>query len=101
VRVRGLADAEAVRALMRALGRAAVAPARVYLVGGATAVIEGWRATTVDFGEGTVAVRLQAVSSFYRYQRFNGVAVASRLFERVFSGRWPRLDAIIAKTNAA
>lgn len=33
---------------MQALGRAASQPARVYLVGGATAVIEGWRATTVD-----------------------------------------------------
>jgi len=41
------------------------------------------------FGEGTVAVRLQAVSSFYRYQHFNGVQVASRLYERVFSGRHP------------
>jgi site-specific recombinase XerD len=36
-----------------------------------------------------VAVRLQAVSSFYRYQHFNGVQVASRLYERVFSGRRP------------
>jgi integrase len=41
------------------------------------------------FGEGTVAVRLQAVSSFYRYQHFNGVDTASRLYERVFSGRHP------------
>jgi site-specific recombinase XerD len=41
------------------------------------------------FSEETVAVRLQAVSSFYRYQHFNGVEVASRLYERVFSGRRP------------
>lgn len=41
------------------------------------------------FGEGTVAVRLQAVSSFYRYHHFNGVEAASRLYERVFSGRHP------------
>ncbi|MEA2170056.1 MAG: hypothetical protein QOF76_3356 [Solirubrobacteraceae bacterium] len=33
---------------MRALGRVASEPARIYLVGGATAVIEGWRDTTVD-----------------------------------------------------
>lgn len=33
---------------MRAFGRVASQPARVYLVGGATAVIEGWRETTVD-----------------------------------------------------
>src|SRR5919109_1006438 len=41
------------------------------------------------FGEGTVALRLQAVCSFYRYQHFNGVEAASRLYERVFSGRYP------------
>jgi integrase len=41
------------------------------------------------FSEGTVALRLQAVCSFYRYQHFNGVDAASRLYERVFSGRHP------------
>src|SRR3954453_16382387 len=46
--VRDLANAESVRALVRELGRAATAPTRLYLVGGATAVIEGWRTTTVD-----------------------------------------------------
>jgi hypothetical protein len=34
--------------LARALGRATSTPTRVYLVGGATAVIEGWRPSTVD-----------------------------------------------------
>jgi hypothetical protein len=46
--VRDYANADSVRALLQALGRAASQPARVYLVGGATAVIEGWRSTTVD-----------------------------------------------------
>jgi integrase len=41
------------------------------------------------FGEGTVAVRLQAVSSFYRYHHFNGVTAVARLYERAFSGRHP------------
>jgi integrase len=41
------------------------------------------------FSEGTIALRLQAVCSFYRYQHFNGVEAASRLYERVFSGRHP------------
>jgi integrase len=41
------------------------------------------------FIEGTIALRLQAVCSFYRYQHFNGVEAASRLYERVFSGRHP------------
>ena len=36
------------------------------------------------FSEETVAVRLQAVASFYRYHHFNGVEAASRLYERAF-----------------
>jgi hypothetical protein len=41
-------DAKRVREFMRALGRGADTPARVYLTGGATAVLEGWRESTVD-----------------------------------------------------
>jgi hypothetical protein len=33
---------------MRALGQAADRPARAYLTGGATAVLEGWRESTID-----------------------------------------------------
>jgi hypothetical protein len=33
---------------MRALGRAAKVEGRVYLTGGATAVLNGWRASTID-----------------------------------------------------
>ena len=33
---------------MRALGRAARVEGRVYLTGGATAVLNGWRASTID-----------------------------------------------------
>jgi integrase len=36
------------------------------------------------FSEETVAVRLQAVASFYRYHHFNGVEAASSLYERAF-----------------
>jgi len=46
--VRRPVDAERVREFMRALGREAREPARVYFTGGATAVLEGWRASTVD-----------------------------------------------------
>lgn len=46
--MRDLATADTVRALARELGRAASVPTRLYLVGGATAVIEDWRPTTVD-----------------------------------------------------
>ncbi|MDQ3722081.1 MAG: site-specific integrase [Actinomycetota bacterium] len=37
------------------------------------------------FSEATIALRLQAVCSFYRFQHYNGVEAASRLYERVFS----------------
>ena len=41
-------DAVKVRELMRRLGEEARGPGRVYLVGGASAVIIGWREATVD-----------------------------------------------------
>jgi hypothetical protein len=41
-------DEPRLRELARRLARVARAPTRLYLTGGATAVLEGWRATTVD-----------------------------------------------------
>jgi hypothetical protein len=41
--MRSLVDAERIHRFMRALGREADHPARVYLTGGATAVLSGWR----------------------------------------------------------
>ncbi len=46
--MRSRADAEHVLIFARELGRLTDMPARMYLTGGATAVLEGWRATTVD-----------------------------------------------------
>lgn len=46
--MRELADASRIERFMRELGRAAKAPTRVYLTGGATAVLHGWRETTID-----------------------------------------------------
>jgi len=46
--VRRDADADGVRRFARELGRATTTPARLYLVGGASAVVEGWRASTLD-----------------------------------------------------
>jgi hypothetical protein len=46
--VRRAADDHRVRRFLSAIGRAAEEAGTVYLVGGATAVVEGWRATTVD-----------------------------------------------------
>lgn len=41
-------DAEALRKFMEAIGRSGRTSARVYFVGGATAVLLGWRSTTID-----------------------------------------------------
>jgi hypothetical protein len=41
-------DEAAVRALARELGKVARAPTRIYLTGGAAAVVEGWRQSTID-----------------------------------------------------
>lgn len=46
--MRALADQERIRLFMRALGAEARANARVYMTGGATAVLHGWRASTID-----------------------------------------------------
>ena len=46
--MRELADAKRIRRFMRALGEAAGGGASVYFTGGATAVLVGWRGTTVD-----------------------------------------------------
>jgi len=46
--VRELADAARIRALMRGLADAAKQPAHVYFTGGTTAVLMGWRPTTID-----------------------------------------------------
>jgi hypothetical protein len=46
--VRALADRERIQRLLEAFGRAARSDVRVHLVGGATAVLLGWRGTTID-----------------------------------------------------
>lgn len=46
--MRKLATAESVRRLIEALGRESRGPGSVYLTGGATAVLHGWRETTAD-----------------------------------------------------
>ena len=45
---REVSTAVKVRLLMRRLGEAAQGPGRIYLVGGASAVLVGWRSATVD-----------------------------------------------------
>lgn len=46
--MRPLAGADRIGALLAALGREATGPTAAYLTGGATAVMLGWRDSTVD-----------------------------------------------------
>jgi hypothetical protein len=46
--MRQLADVSRIHAVLDRLGRATTAQVRVYLTGGATAVLRGWRAATID-----------------------------------------------------
>ena len=46
--MRALVSRERIELLMRRIGRAASGPGRVYFTGGASAVLVGWRETTVD-----------------------------------------------------
>jgi hypothetical protein len=46
--MRDLADAPRIERFMQALGQAAKVEGRVYLTGGATAVLQGWRDSTID-----------------------------------------------------
>jgi hypothetical protein len=46
--MRALADSDRIHQFMRALGAEAPSAARVYFTGGATAVLHGWRDSTID-----------------------------------------------------
>jgi hypothetical protein len=46
--MREIADLDRIRGFMRAFGAAAEVPTRVYFTGGATAVLIGWRSSTID-----------------------------------------------------
>jgi hypothetical protein len=46
--MRGLTDGKRIREFMAALGREALGETRVYFTGGVCAVLEGWRASTID-----------------------------------------------------
>lgn len=46
--MRKIADSERIRYFMSALGREAKDTARIYFTGGATAVLLGWRSSTID-----------------------------------------------------
>lgn len=46
--MRALADTDRIERFMRAFGHAAGVEGRVYLTGGSTAVLQGWRDSTID-----------------------------------------------------
>ena len=46
--MRALSDESRIREFLRELGRQVTVSTRLYLTGGSTAVLEGWRATTID-----------------------------------------------------
>ncbi len=46
--MRRLVDEERLRRFMRELGRVARTPSRIYLTGGASAVLQAWRGSTID-----------------------------------------------------
>jgi len=46
--VRALADEARIRRFMEEIGRTATKPSRLFFAGGATAVLIGWRETTID-----------------------------------------------------
>ncbi|MBA2476830.1 MAG: hypothetical protein H0V40_12855 [Actinobacteria bacterium] len=87
--MRGLADAERIRRFMRALGAAADAEGAAYLTGGTTAVLLGWRASTIDvdiaFAPETDAL-LQAVSRLKHELRVNVELVSPEDFVPVPAG---------------
>jgi hypothetical protein len=72
--MRGLTDRDTLARFMRALGREATGPARVYFTGGATAVLFGWRASTIDIDLQLVPDRddlLRAIASLKDELRIN------------------------------
>jgi len=87
--VRELADADRIRRFMRALGGASDTEGAVYLTGGTTAVLLGWRASTIDvdvaFAPETDAL-LQAVSRLKHELRVNVELVSPADFVPVPAG---------------
>jgi hypothetical protein len=73
--MRELADAERIGRLMRGLAAAADRETRIYFTGGATAVLLGWRPTTIDADILIVPeseTRPATPRSAPRYQRSSG-----------------------------
>jgi hypothetical protein len=94
--VRRLATAERIRAFLDRLGRRATMPATVYLTGGATAVLIGWRDATIDIDLKLVPDRdelLRLLPVLKEELEVNVEAVEPYLF------RYPTVDAASLRTH--
>jgi hypothetical protein len=84
---------------MRSMGRAADRPGRAYLAGGATAVLEGWRASTIDvdvvFAPDTDAL-LRAVPALKEELRLNVELVSRAHFIPELPG-WEERSAFVGQ----
>jgi hypothetical protein len=72
--MRELTDVERLHALMERMGRAAEKPGEVYFTGGATALLLGWRSTTVDVDlklEGDAESLLRSIPELKEELRIN------------------------------
>ncbi len=97
--MRDLVDRPRLQRFMRAMGRAADRPGRAYLTGGATAVIEGWRPSTIDvdvvFAPDTDAL-LRAVPALKEDLRLNVELVSPAHFIPELPG-WEERCAFVAQ----
>lgn len=87
--MRRVVDASRVRAFCAALGRVARRPSTLYLVGGSTAVVEGWRATTTDIDlrlEPDYDELVRAISSLKNELEVNVEFASPELFVPVADG---------------
>jgi hypothetical protein len=97
--MRELATASRIREFMRALGRAASEPARVFFTGGATAVVLGWRETTIDVDIKLLPDRdsiLRAIPALKESLQLNVELAAPDDFIPVREG-WPDRSPFIAQ----
>lgn len=97
--MRELTDRSRLERFMRALGRAADRPGRAYLTGGATAVLEGWRASTIDvdvaFAPDTDAL-LRAIPAVKEELKLNVEIVSPSHFIPELPG-WQERSAFVAQ----
>ncbi len=101
--MRDLADADHVRRFMRDFGRACAAPARIYLTGGASAVLMGWRASTIDLDLKIVSADDSALRALPRLKealRLNVELAAPDQFIPSLPG-WETRSAFIADEGRA